>query len=216
MEKTDWNRYYEKPYKFAGFSKGVITKIVLKYIKKYAPAETDFSIMEFGGGNSCFYELFDQTFHPKKYYIMDNNQVGLDAFHRKIGKRENTELLNRDILDPGPVVKNDIVFSVGLIEHFSVKNTREAILSHFRMLKKGGILILGFPTPTFLYKITRKLSELLGLWIFHDERPLKIDEVLETVNKHGELLEKKIIWPIFLTQAILVVRKTNGKKVEKS
>ena len=53
----------------------------------------------------------------------------------------------------------------------------------FNVLKKGGILILGFPTPTFLYKITRKTSELLGLWIFHDERPLSIDEVLADVRE---------------------------------
>ena len=128
--------------------------------------------------------------------------------------------MNRDIMDLDLKIESDIVFSVGLIEHFSVENTRQAVLSHFKALKEDGILILSFPTPTFLYKITRKIAELLGLWIFHDERPLKIDEVLETVNKHGELLERKIIWPIFLTQAMLVVRKagtkTNGNKVEKS
>ena len=164
-------------------------------------------MMEFGGGNSCFYELFDETFQPKAYYIVDNNQVGLDEFSRKIGKRENTYLINQDILDPSLKVECDVVFSVGLIEHFSVENTRKAILSHFDVLKKGGILILGFPTPTFLYKITRKISELLGLWMFHDERPLKISEVLDTVSPFGELLEKKIIWSIFLTQAMLVIKK---------
>lgn len=207
MKKTDWDSYYNKPYKFAGFTKRIITRVLLKYIQQYIPIKNGITMMEFGGGNSCFYELFDATFQPKAYYIIDNNQVGLDEFSRRIGKRENTYLINRDILDPGLKVECDIVFSVGLIEHFSVENTRKAILSHFSVLKRGGILILGFPTPTFLYKITRKISELLGLWIFHDERPLKIGEVLDTVDQHGDLLEKKVIWPIFLTQAMLVIKK---------
>lgn len=207
MKATDWDSYYKKPYKFAWFSKSIITKIVLNYIKKYAPSETQFAVAELGGGDSCFYELFEKTFCPEKYYIVDNNRVGLDAFSRRIGKRENTILINKNILELDHEVKCDIVFSVGLIEHFSAEKTKQAILSHFKVLKKGGILILGFPTPTFLYKITRKISELLGLWIFHDERPLKIDEVRDITNKYGELLKKKIIWPILLTQAILVVKK---------
>ncbi|MFC2146165.1 SAM-dependent methyltransferase, partial [Acidobacteriota bacterium] len=199
--------YYKKPYKWAGFTKRIITRVLLKYIQRYMPVKNSITMMEFGGGNSCFYELFDETFQPKAYYIVDNNQVGLDEFSRRIGKRGNTHLINRDILNPDLKVECDIVFSIGLIEHFSVENTRKAILSHFSVLKRGGILILGFPTPTFLYKITRKISELLSLWMFHDERPLKINEVLDTVNKHGELLEKRIIWSIFLTQAMLVIKK---------
>ncbi|NIM13828.1 MAG: methyltransferase domain-containing protein [Candidatus Aminicenantes bacterium] len=207
MKKTDWNAYYRKPYKFAGFTKRIITRVVLKYIRKYSPVQRNFTLLEFGGGNSCFYELFNRVFEPDKYYIVDNNQVGLEELRRRTGERENTVLVNQDILDPDLDVECDLVFSVGLIEHFSVDNTRKAILSHFNVLKKGGILILGFPTPTFLYKITRKISELLGLWIFHDERPLTIEEVLNTANQHGELLDQTIIWSIFLTQAVVVIKK---------
>ena len=54
MKKTDWDSYYQKPYKFAGFTRSITTKILLKYIKKYAPQEKNFTIAELGGGNSCF------------------------------------------------------------------------------------------------------------------------------------------------------------------
>ncbi|UCC41852.1 MAG: class I SAM-dependent methyltransferase [Candidatus Aminicenantes bacterium] len=162
--------------------------------------------MEFGGGNSCFYPVFNQIFSHRKYYVVDNNLEGLEAFARRIGKPGNTVLINRDILDWHEEIRCDVVFSVGLIEHFSVENTRQAILSHFKALKKGGILILAFPTPTFLYSVTRKILELLGLWIFQEERPLRIQEVMETAREHGELLDQKIIWTIFLTQAILVIK----------
>jgi SAM-dependent methyltransferase len=206
MKKTDWDQYYRKPYRFAGFTKGIITRVVLKYLQTYAPKEK-FTMLEFGGGNSCFYEIFNRIFSPDKYYIIDNNREGLEAFGRRIGNPGNTVLLNRDILHWQEDIRCDVVFSVGLIEHFSVEDTRRAIGSHIDALKKGGILILGFPTPTFLYRITRKLSEMLGLWIFHDERPLKTAEVIEGLQERGEILEQKIIWPIFLTQAMLVIRK---------
>ncbi|MCP5050840.1 MAG: class I SAM-dependent methyltransferase, partial [bacterium] len=131
---------------------------MLGLIKNYRPSETQFSITEFGGGNSCFYTSFEETFQPDKYYIVDNNQPGLDAFRSRLGPRENTVLLNRDILAPDHSWESDIVFSVGLIEHFSVEDTRKAVQAHLQVLKKGGILILAFPTPTWLYRVARKIS----------------------------------------------------------
>jgi SAM-dependent methyltransferase len=207
MKQTDWNTYYKKPYKISGFTKGIITRELLTYLKKHIPAGTHPTMLEFGGGNSCFYELFNETFKPETYYIVDNNRVGLDAFSRRIGNRENTRLICEDILDMKSEYQCDVVFSVGLIEHFSEADTRRAIQSHFDVLRSGGLLVLGFPTPTILYRMTRKLSELLGLWIFHDERPLTVEEVNRTVTENGQLLEQKIIWPIFLTQAMLTIKK---------
>lgn len=104
----------------------------------------------------------------------------------------------------------NLVFSIGLIEHFSAQNTARAIRSHFQLPDPGGIAIISFPTPTFLYRITRFLSEMLGLWIFHDERPLKKSEVAGVIAHFGTLLYEKTIWPIFLTQCIMVARKGGG------
>jgi SAM-dependent methyltransferase len=207
--KTDWDRYYEKPYKTASFSRPITIKHVLGYLKKYAPKDRPFTITEFGGGNSCFYETFANELKPQTYYIVDNNQTGLDAFRSRIGEREDTVLLNRDIMDCKADWQSDVVYSVGLIEHFLAPDTRKAVLAHLQVLKPGGLLILGFPTPTFLYRITRKMAEILGLWIFHDERPLKREEVLETVKPYGSVLESDILWPIFLTQAFIVLKKFN-------
>ncbi len=205
-EKTDWTKYYENPYKLSSFTKNIIIRHVLKYIKRYAP-ERAYTITEFGGGNSCFYPVVNQQCPPEKYYIVDNNQTGLDAFKLRFGERENTLLMNRDILEFEAGWQSDISFSVGLIEHFSVEGTRNAVLAHMEVLKPGGILILGFPTPTFLYRAARKVSELLGMWIFHDERPLKMKEVLKTVEPLGDVLETGILWSIVLTQAFIVLRK---------
>ncbi len=43
--------------------------------------------------------------------------------------------------------------------------------------------------------------------MFHDERPLVFREVLETVEKYGQVLDQKIIWPIVFTQGLIVCKK---------
>jgi len=103
--------------------------------------------------------------------------------------------------------QTDLVLSIGLIEHFDETGTQKAIKAHFELLKPKGIAIMTFPTPTFLYNIARFIAEKLGLWIFHDERPLRIEEVLETALEYGEQSEYKIIWPIIFTQGMVVFRK---------
>ena len=208
-KQTDWDHYYDKPYKSAGFTKPIIIKRMIHYIKTFSPNAKGFSITEFGGGNSCFYQPFMQVFSPSKYCIADNNQTGLEAFSTRFKGYDpnHTELLQQDILNLDKQWQSDIVFSVGLIEHFSVADTRKAIEAHLEVLKPGGLLILGFPTPTWLYRISRKVSELLGLWIFHDERPLKREEVLETLRPQGDILHNEILWSIIFTQAFIILKK---------
>jgi SAM-dependent methyltransferase len=100
----------------------------------------------------------------------------------------------------------DIVFSVGLIEHFDAPRTRQAVLAHFDVLRPGGVAIITFPTPTLLYRIARSLAEALGLWQFPDERPLQPPEVLAAARERGEVLFVKTLWPLILTQTLIVVR----------
>jgi SAM-dependent methyltransferase len=101
----------------------------------------------------------------------------------------------------------DLVFSVGLIEHFDPADTRKAVQAHFDALRPGGVAILSFPTPTLLYRTTRRVIELLGMWKFHDERPLTPREVTASIEECGDVLTSKTLWPLLLTQELIVARK---------
>jgi hypothetical protein len=94
-----------------------------------------------------------------------------------------------------------------LIEHFDEPGTAQAIANHFRFVRPGGLVLITFPTPTWLYRGTRKLAEWSGQWRFHDERPLGFSEVEIALAQHGELLDRDLIWPIVLTQGVLLARK---------
>jgi hypothetical protein len=209
MKKTDWDSYYSHPYRTATYSRNITSNKLLRLLKKFAhQIGYETKIVELGGANSCFYEAIDKELSPIKYLIVDNNLTGLDKTKTRLNKSDNIEFKYEDVLNTSEAIeKYDIVFSVGLIEHFSIEETKKCIASHFCYLKSKGTCIISFPTPTWLYKITRKCAELFGLWIFYDERPLKMDDVLNEIRKYGVVMHSSITWPIFLTQGIIVVIK---------
>ncbi len=204
--KTDWDKYYNKPYKTASFTRKITGGALIDVIQKFSNSES-LSVTELGGGNSCFFDTFIKKLTIIKYNIIDNNQLSIDLANKRSGVIDANlgDVLN---ISGDNIEKTDLVYSVGLIEHFSPENTKKAIETHFEIVKDGGFVIMTFPTPTILYRLVRYFAELFGVWIFYDERPLKIDEVTRACATNGELLYKKIIWSIFLTQYIVVWRKT--------
>ena len=205
---TDWDRYYNKPYKLASFTRRITESRLHRLIDTYVTKNKGGIIIgELGGANSCFYDGIKSKFKPAQYHVFDNNQIGLDMFNTKIGSDPSTQLHNLNVLNMKNILDLDLVFSVGLIEHFSVEDTKKAIIAHFKVLKPNGIVIISFPTPTFLYKTCRRVCEWLHIWIFHDERPLLFDEVASVVNEYGTIVYDEIIWLTFLTQRILVIKK---------
>lgn len=120
----------------------------------------------------------------------------------------SVRLINADLLQPvGLPDAGDITYSVGLVEHFDVVGTDEVIARHFEITRSGGLVLITFPTPTWLYRSVRRVIEWLGLWGFPDERPLGFDEVRAAMVKHGDVVFETINWPLMLTQGVIVARK---------
>lgn len=204
MKRTDWDAYYKSPYKTATITRRITSNKLIRLIRQFTQSGNTIRIAELGGANSCFYEIINRNIHPTEYLIVDNNMTGLQKTTERLHAK-NISIKNEDILNPNiPAEKFDIVFSVGLIEHFQEEDTGKCIARHFDYLKNNGICIITFPTPTWLYRLTRRCAELLGLWIFYDERPLLTGEVIAQVNKYGLIKHKSITWPIFLTQGVIV------------
>ncbi len=205
--KTDWDRYYDKPFIATSFTRRIMEHKLLKLMKHYAN-QSHLQLVEFGGANSCFFDAIQQNIQPEAYHVIDNNKKGLDKLmartpHFYSVKVHHCDILNLDLSD-----EYDLTFSVGLIEHFNTHDTAKAVEQHFNSTKSEGIVILTFPTPTLLYRITRFFAEKMRLWIFHDERPLLPDEVINTIKNHGSVLYQKTLWSMFLTQHVIVARKS--------
>ena len=210
MNKTDWDFYYKKPYKSASFTRKITGRKIINLIKKHCDNYyNQLEIIELGGANSCFFEFIKKKIKPVHYKIIDNNKLGIKKFSERIELDSSISMECLDIIDLNQKIKKtfDLSFSVGLIEHFSFEETAKAISTHFAFIKKDGICIITFPTPTLLYKVSRKISEMLNMWIFSDERPLLFEEVENEVNKYGIILHKSITWPILFTQGVIVAKK---------
>ncbi len=207
---TDWDKYYAAPYKTAGYARRIVGKKLLDMFRRYQPVSHP-EIAELGGGNSCFFESIVKSTSPARYVIYDNNALGVRKFEERTAGIPCAAARECNLLELNPEKekKFDVVFSVGLIEHFPPELTRKMVKVHFDLAEEGGTVILFFPTPTFLYRATRSLSELLRLWIFHDERPLTAEEVETALRPYGTVLHREIIWRNFLTQQIIIARKNN-------
>jgi glycosyltransferase involved in cell wall biosynthesis len=204
-KKTNWDVYYDTPFKTAFFSRRFTERKIHWLIDTFKSGTIN-SIYELGGGNSYFFSKL-RAKHPNvRYVVLDNNQHGLDMFSKQYADDKNIQAVNDDVLEPKTVLTPaDVVFSIGLIEHFSTQGTAKAIQTHFSCVKPGSLVIITFPTPTWLYVIARRITEAVGAWRFPDERPLLMGEVLSEVEKYGKVVHTSINWPIVFTQGVVAV-----------
>jgi hypothetical protein len=202
---TDWDQYYRRPFQAARLTRKITAANLVRQIQRFVCRRP--VIVELGGADSCFFPVIRSRIRPSQYHVLDNNQVGLDRFRQRLGGATNVFTSNQDVLCLSYQAKADLVFSAGLIEHFGPEGTLAAIAAHFQLLKPGGIAMMTFPTPTVLYRTARRLAERAGIWMFPDERPLRLEEVAAAGQPHGTVLLKRLIWPIVLTQYLLVWQK---------
>jgi cyclopropane fatty-acyl-phospholipid synthase-like methyltransferase len=181
--KTDWNKY--------PFKDSFITRLFLKSVwngykslLNYSNLKHDIKIMELGSGTGYNSYNLTKEFKVSKVTLVDSNKGAL-ASSKKRFKEHKVELINDDVMKLKIKGKYDLVHSQGLIEHFQGNNLVKIIRVHADYVKKGGYLLLFYPTPTITYNAIRKVAELLKLWIFSDEIPLKSENVKNLVEKHG-------------------------------
>jgi hypothetical protein len=203
--RTDWDSYYKKPYKTASLTRKYTAHVLATLMRGHGG--TNGSILEFGGANSCFIDRIIEEVRPARYDVIDNNQLGLDLLKSRYPGDDRVSIMQGDVLSPSAPRLYDLVFSVGLIEHFDASQTAKAVATHFAYLRPGGTAIITFPTPTWLYKAVRGVAEATNKWIFHDERPLSLPEFEKSVAHLGEIESARILWPLILTQYCVVVRK---------
>jgi SAM-dependent methyltransferase len=209
---TDWDSYYQSVFPAAKLTRRYSASVLIDVMKRYAHAQAGGALaMVEIGGNSCFVDALVREFAPRSYDVVDLNRYGLDLLARRAGAAAELgrvlRLHHQSVLSMTLPAAADVAFSVGLVEHFDPAETHAAVRAHFSALRIGGLAIITFPTPTLLYRATRKLSEATGQWKFPDERPLAAKEVLTAVRERGEVLFEKTLWPLILTQHLVAARK---------
>ena len=212
---TDWTRYYEKPFVTAHITRRITAHRIAKMVLAAGGLPDSHHIIELGGGNSSFCDyLYSpspcQPGFPDCFYtVVDSNPRGVKLFQSKHPRSSSYKAVCADILtmDTASFEPADLVFSVGLVEHFPEEQTKIAIRRHFELAKPGGLVQITFPVPTSSYRLIRRAAEKLGIWQFPDERPIKLEDAVALCAEHGEIIAKQLNRAILLTQGIVLARK---------
>lgn len=204
---TDWDAYYRRPAPTASLTRQYTKRWLVGSMRRHArPGPLE--IIEFGGGNSFCCRAIVEELDVTRYDVADFNHGALAMFLRRMeGTGVASAAARADLLaETPPLEKADIVFSVGLVEHFTPEQSRIVAARHFDLVRPGGIVIITAPTPTLPYRATRWVAERFGVWAFPDERPMEHAEVEQLHQGRGKLLAAVTLWPLVLTQRAAVWR----------
>jgi glycosyltransferase involved in cell wall biosynthesis len=203
---TDWRRYYLKTPFTARVARRYTTAVLVSALKRLTGGKVG-TVVELGGGNSCFLEDVCRQLHPDVYHVVDTSEYGLELLRSRAGQDPRVRLHQQNVVALDLEIEADVAFSIGLVEHFDPAGTRKAIETHLAVLRPGGYALISAPTPTWLYRAARRVFEVLGIWRFPDERPLLAEELRACVAGQGEVVFEKVLWPLVFTQRLMVIRK---------
>jgi SAM-dependent methyltransferase len=140
------------------------TAAILEVLDRFVGSPSRQSVLEIGGAPGGFLVHLWRRF-GHEVTVLDNSPVGVEL------TRQNFELLNvpgtvlqRDLFstDP-PTPQFDVVYSLGLIEHFA--DTRSVVGAHLAYVKPGGRLIIGCPNLLGVNgAVLRRLSPKMLEW----------------------------------------------------
>lgn len=183
---TDWDRYYDSPAPTAHLTGRYTAHWLESMMRRYTSGRSPLSVIEFGGGNSCFFKRLAETLPIGRYEIVDLNAKSLALFEQQGHEvpAVKTAAHRTDLLKEAPALEPaDIVYSVGLIEHFSPEGNTGGCKASFFLCQARRHRHHHSADATWLYRTVRAAAEMIGTWAFPDERPAEI-----ILTQHG------VIW----------------------
>ena len=134
------------------------------------------NILELGAGTG-----HDSAWLLKKFggkaTLIDNCDYIVSKSNKYFSRKKlNVTYLKSNIEDVKFKNRYDLVFSIGLIEHYYNKELYKIFKKHMEASKKNGYVMVFVPNRTSIYKFYRKLLTSLRLWMW-DEKPFTIKDL---------------------------------------
>ncbi len=104
-------------------------------------------------------------------------------------------IIKSDALSVKSKEKYDVVFSEGLLEHFSGKERKDIFKKHVELAKPNGYIIVFVPRDSRIYWFIRKILNKIGLW-YYNEEPFSEEEVLN-LSKDSKINVISVLKPFF-------------------
>jgi cyclopropane fatty-acyl-phospholipid synthase-like methyltransferase len=190
---------------------------LVRVFREFAPRRQPLSALEIGGGNSCFLPRLMAEFQIAPYTLLDRSEEGMRLARERFGGAYGgrVDYAFTDVFNAQVNRKYDVVFSVGLLEHFDAPQIDELIRLHKRWVRDDGLVLIAVPTPTPSYHVVRWIAEVLGLWQFHDERPIARRRLVDLMRRRQlTILSERTLWLQLLTQSVIAARPEIEEKLE--
>jgi len=159
-EKEYWDKYWKNGILPRYRNMNTISmKLVDKLLKKKIKTGKGKTLLEIGCAPGSWLIYFKKTF-GFDVYGMDYIQSGIDYTKRnlKYAGVKASGLYTQDIFNNKMRRKFDVVFSWGLLEHFTDQEL--IVKKHYELVKKGGLLIIF--VPNFQQGINRIIQGLVN------------------------------------------------------
>ena len=118
---------------------------ILDTFDKWLPNQAGLSVLEIGGAPGGYSAYLHHRF-GYQVNCLDYSPVGCEITAKNF-EMQNIEgkVYQADLFSDVPALPlHDIVFSLGVVEHF--EDMESAVARHLRLLKPGGILLIGMPS----------------------------------------------------------------------
>ncbi|RLF32599.1 MAG: hypothetical protein DRN08_06470 [Thermoplasmata archaeon] len=194
-QKIIWEKEWKERAKF--FPQKILesrfTKEAYNCLESFIDGREDKLILELGCGTGRFCCLLGKDF-PHTHIIgldISSSALQIASFLKESLHIDNVEFILGDLFN-SPFVDNsfDVVFSEGVIEHFSLEETPnyiQALREMIRLVKRGGKVILGVPNwysfPHTFYKWI--LREVKKEYKYGYEKSFRYSEIKEMFSKFG-------------------------------
>lgn len=187
---SDWNNYWNTvenskicEFFYNKFHKRPVSKAYNKLFNDVKLKKPH--IIEIGCGPATFTMQLLKKFGGTAT-LVDKSKNVLNLAERRFNENGlKAKYIESDLFDYETKNKADIVHSEGLIEHFIGKQQEKVIDIHKQCMKKNGLLLISVPSPDIHYKFVRKLLEIVHLWPFGYEYPLKKKELKMVLEHNG-------------------------------
>jgi SAM-dependent methyltransferase len=179
-DEAYWNAYWESlqlPAEIRSDQAAVVRELTRK-LEQHLPRDPSLSALEIGGAPGQYLAYLHRTF-GYSVAVLDQSATGCEK------ARQNFRLLgidgtvvHGDLFDDVELPRYDIVYSLGLIEHFS--DPLAVVERHLRLLKPGGFLALTCPNllglnGVLVRRLSPSLMETLDVQVMRPETWARIE-----------------------------------------
>lgn len=147
-EQAYWDAYWrdhvpDLPVQITRSSCGPHVRAILDILERWLPHDPASAVLEIGGAPGR-YLSYVQKLTGGRAASLDYSPLGCELTRRNFALlNQHVSVYERDLFDAGDIGQFDAVYSLGVVEHFD--DLGAMIAAHARLVKPGGILVVGMP-----------------------------------------------------------------------